>query len=200
MVDSRQMAQWADARVLLEPIMSSDRPMADEAKRLYFESKRKTLMARAESGKNNRTDSEAEKTFVKAVGLQKLGKNKEAESLFQSLSDPAEPTEIGLHVQRAALQQLELLKGDEMVAKLEETLDNIAAAEEGTTEYELQLAEVALKQVVEKYGGAADETPVNEKVKAYATEQLNAIKKQRSELRRGKEPKSDSEDSGSPQR
>jgi len=91
-------------------------------------------MARAESGKNSRTDSEAEKTFVKAVGLQKLGQNKEAESLFQSLSDPAEPTEIGLHVQRAALQQLELLKGDEMVAKLEETLDNIAATEEGTTE------------------------------------------------------------------
>ena len=200
MVDSRQMAQWADARVLLEPIMSSDRPMADQAKRLYFESKRKTLMARAESGKNNRTDSEAEKTFVKAVGLQKLGQNKEAESLFQSLIAPAEPTEIGLHVQRAALQQLELLKGDEMVAKLEATLDNIAATEEGTTEYELQLAEVALKQVVVKYSGAADETPGNEKVKAFATEQLNAIKKQRAELRTGKEPKSDNEDSGSPQR
>ena len=196
MVDSKQMAQWADARVLLEPIMSSDRPMADQAKRLYFESKRKTLMSRAESGKNSRTDSEAEKMFVEAVGLKKLGQFKEAESLFQSLSAPAEPTETGLHVQRAALQQLALLKGDETIAKLEETLDNIAATEEGTTEHELQMAEVALKQVIE-----SDLTTNNrENVKAFVAEQLSVIQKQRAELRREKEPKSDSEDSGSPQR
>jgi len=199
MIDSEQMAQWADARILLEPIMSSDRLMAEEAKQLYFDSKHKTLMVRAESGKNNRTDSEAEKLFVRAVGLQKLGQNKEAEVLFQELI-ASEPTEIDPHVRQAATQQLELLAGEEMIEKLKGTLADIAATEEGITERELKMSEVALKKIVVGYGDAADENISNEKIKAFASEQLDAIKKQRKELRHEREPKSKNESSESPQR
>ena len=200
MVDSEQMAQWTEARVLLEPIMSSDRFTAKEAKRLYFDSKHKTLMVRAETGKNSPTDSEAEKMFVKAVGLKKLGQIKEAESLLQSLIDPAELMEMkpDQYVRRAAMQQLELLEGEKTIAMLKECLSNIAATAEGTTEHELHVVEVALKQVVE-----SNET-VRENVKAFATEQLKVIQKQRAELRREKEsekePTSGREDSGSPPR
>jgi len=60
------------------------------------------------------------------------------------------------------------------------------------------VVEVALKQVVE-----SNET-VRENVKAFATEQLKVIQKQRAELRREKEsekePTSGREDSGSPPR
>jgi len=64
-------------------------------------------MVRAETGKNSPTDSEAEKMFVKAVGLKKLGQIKEAESLLQSLIDPAELMEMkpDQYVRRAAMQQ-----------------------------------------------------------------------------------------------
>ena len=199
MIDSGKMAQWADARILLEPIMSSDRPMAEEAKRLYFDSKHKTLMVRAESGKSSRTDSEAEKLFVEAAGLQKLGKYKEAETLFQDLSDPAEPTEIDLHVQRAALQRLELLKGELVIAKLEQALAKIAATEDGITEYELQMAETALEQAVNEYSGV-DEDSVREKVIAFATQRLKAVRKQRSELHKENEPESDTDNGGISQR
>ena len=194
MVDSRQMAQWADARVLLEPIMSSDRPLADEAKRLYYESKRKTLMARAESGKNSRTDSKAEKTFVKAVGLKKLGQNEEAQGLFHILSYPAEPAEIDQHVQQAAMQQLEILRGEkkaeEAIAVMQKVLNRIAATEEGTTESELDRAEVLIKEMAGSKGGGSDYQKNNtrrQKVIEFATEQLIEIQKQRAELRRGKE-------------
>ena len=206
MVDSRQMAQWADARVLLEPIMSSDRPLADEAKRLYYESKRKTLMARAESGKNSRTDSKAEKTFVKAVGLKKLGQNEEAQGLFHILSYPAEPAEIDQHVQQAAMQQLEILRGEkkaeEAIAVMQKVLNRIAATEEGTTESELDRAEVLIKEMAGSKGGGSDYQKNNtrrQKVIEFATEQLIEIQKQRAELRRGqeseKEPTGGSQDS-----
>ena len=179
--------------------MSSDRPMAEEAKRLYFDSKHKTLMVRAESGKSSRTDSEAEKLFVEAAGLQKLGKYKEAETLFQDLSDPAEPTEIDLHVQRAALQRLELLKGELVIAKLEQALAKIAATEDGITEYELQMAETALEQAVNEYSGV-DEDSVREKVMAFATQRLKAVRKQRSELHKENKPESDTDNGGISQR
>ena len=37
MINSEQLAQWYDARVLLEPIMKSDRTLSDEATGLYFD-------------------------------------------------------------------------------------------------------------------------------------------------------------------
>ena len=102
------------------------------------------------------------------------------------------------YVQRAAMQQLELLEGEKTIAMLKECLSNIAATAEGTTEHELHVVEVALKQVVE-----SNET-VRENVKAFATEQLKVIQKQRAELRREKEsekePTSGRKNSGSPPR
>ena len=202
MIDSGQMAQWADARILLEPIMSSDRPTVEEAQQLYFASKHKTLTVRAETGKNNPTDSEAEKMFVKAVGLKKLGQIKEAKSLFNSLRS-ADPIGNDRHVQRAAMQQLGLLQADEKIAMLEEVLDSIAATEEGTAEFKLDKAEILLKQIFEEGGGGPGSeisTACRDKVRAFATERLKVIQKQRAELRREKEPESNSEDSGSPPR
>ena len=77
---------------------------------------------------------------------------------------------------------------------------DIAATEEGITERELKMSEVALKKIVVGYGDAADENISNEKIKAFASEQLDAIKKQRKELRHEQEPKSKNESSESPQR
>lgn len=191
MIESGQMAQWADARVLLEPIMSSGRPLSEKAKQLYFESKEKTLMVRAESGKNSSTDSDSEKLFVKAVGLQKLDQNEEAKTLFLQLRDASDPAESNRHVKLASRQQLDLLDAKEMIAKLDQALSNIAATEDGTTESELTKAEVALNQVIFEYSRNAG-TPVTDQVKAAATERLKAVQKQLEDFRREKAPESDS--------
>ena len=124
--------------------------------------------------------------------MQKLEKYQEAETLFQSLCYAEEPSENDLHVQRAAMQRLELLKGEVVVAKLEEALVKIAATDEGITEYELEMAETVLKDAVKEYSGS-DDTFVSEKVTAFANERLEAIQKQRSGLSDGNATESDSD-------
>ena len=180
MIASQEMVQWSDARVLLEPIMNSDRPLANEASQLYFESKLKTLLARAESGKSSSTDSESEKTFVEAVGLIKTNQYSEATKLFVQLMTDADAEEAEPHVKQAAQQRYDSLT--EIVpwpSSPEELLEKIAQTEDATTEAELSAAQSALAEVTIKRTG---ETGYEEVVDAAAT-RLKAINKQLAQMR-----------------
>ena len=92
------------------------------------------------------------------------------------------------------MQQLEILRGEkkaeEAIAVMQKVLNRIAATEEGTTESELDRAEVLITEMAGSKGGGSDYQKNNtrrQKVIEFATEQLIEIQKQRAELRRGKE-------------
>lgn len=175
MINSEQLAQWYDARVLLEPIMKSDRTLSDEATGLYFDSKLKTLLARSESGKSSNTDSDSEKTFVKAVGLLKLGQDEDAANLFSKLMVDLDPQGSDQHVQQAAKKRYDLLKSkarwpmdpDELLAKITENKKVIAEAD-------LVALQKALAKVITERTG----DPKYEQVIAAAMVKLEAVKKQ----------------------
>ena len=175
MINSEQLAQWYDARVLLEPIMKSDRTLSDEATGLYFDSKLKTLLARSESGKSSNTDSDSEKTFVKAVGLLKLGQDEDAANLFSKLMVDLDPQGSDQHVQQAAKKRYDLLKSkarwpmapDELLAKITENKKVVAEAD-------LVALQKALAKVITERTG----DPKYEQVIAAAMVKLEAVKKQ----------------------
>jgi len=148
MVTSNQMAQWADARILLEPIMTSDRPLSGEATELYYESKQKTLLARAETGKNSSTDSDSEKLFVEAVGLQKLGQYPKASELLLKLANDPDPAGENRHVKQAAQQLYDSLNSKlQWPSDPEEIIAKIASTENAVTEVELATAQAALVEL-----------------------------------------------------
>ena len=180
MIASPQMVQWSDARVLLEPIMNSDRPLSDEATQLYYESKLKTLLARAESGKSSSIDSEYEKTFVEAVGLQKLGRDDEAAKLFTRLIDDADPAGTDQHVRKAAEQHYALLiENKQWPSSPEALLEKILETRAATTEPELLTTQATLVELTAKRSGESD----YEQVVVAAAVRLREIERQLAELR-----------------
>ena len=180
MIASTQMVQWSDARVLLEPIMGSDRPMSDEATQLYYESKLKTLLARAELGKKGSTDSENEKAFVDAVGLQKSSQNDEAAELLLRLIDNIDPASADRHVKQAAKQRYDSLKGElRWPTTPDELLNRITQSEGATTKAELQTTQAALVELTIKYAG----DPGYEEVVDASAARLRIIKQQLAKLR-----------------
>ena len=180
MIASPEMAQWSDARVLLEPIMNSDRPISDEATQLYYESKLKTLLARSEFGKSSTTDSESEKAFVEAVGLQKLGKNDEAIDLYLQLISDADPSGADQHVKQAAEQRYASLTEEvEWPSEPDEILEKIADSDEAQTEAELLALQKGLVELTIRYTGK----PEFEQVVAASAARLRAIQKQLTKIR-----------------
>ena len=180
MIDSQQMVQWSDARVLLEPIMSSDRPLSDEATQLYYESKLKTLLARSESGKSSSTDSLSEKTFVEAVGLEKLGRDDEASELYLQIMTDLNSEGTDRHVKQAAEQRYASLVGQaRWPSAPDELLEKINQINEMRTESELLKLQTALVELTIKYTGEPD---YKEVVEASAA-RLRAIKEQLAQLR-----------------
>ena len=180
MVTSNQMAQWADARILLEPIMTSDRPLSGEATELYYESKQKTLLARAETGKNSSTDSDSEKLFVEAVGLQKLGQYPKASELLLKLANDPDPAGENRHVKQAAQQLYDSLNSKlQWPSDPEEIIAEIASTENAVTEVELATAQAALVELTIDRTGE----PGYEQVVSVAASRLQTIKKQLAKIR-----------------
>ena len=180
MVASEQMAQWSDARILLEPIMNSDRPMSDEASDLYYESKLKTLLARAELGKNSSTDSDSEKAFVQAVGLQKLGQDDEATKLFMRLLNDVDAADSDRHVRQAAKQHYASLIGKtQWPSSPDEILRRITLTEQAKTEDELLTVQAALIELTIQRTGE----PSYEQVVSASADRLVEIKKQLAQIR-----------------
>ena len=181
MIASEQMAKWADARVLLEPIITSDRPLSENATELYYESKLKTLLARSESGKSSSTDSDNEKMFIEAVGLEKLGQHQKAIELFLLLAADPDPTGKNRHVKQAAQERHDLL-----VSKLqwptgpEEIIAKIAETEKAITEAELSTAQAMLQKLTVDRTGE----PGYEQVVSAAANRLQTIKKQLAKIRK----------------
>ena len=180
MIASPQMVQWSDARVLLEPIMNSDRPLSDEAAQLYYESKLKTLLARAELGKSGGTDSENEKSYVAAVGFEKLGQDVEATELFTQLINDIDPAGIDRHVKRAAEQRYaSLIEEVEWPSSPKELLEKIAQTEEAETEAELMTAQAALAEINIKRAG----DPGFEQVVDASADRIREIESQLARIR-----------------
>ena len=179
LIASPQMVQWSDARVLLEPIMNSGRPLSDEATQLYYDSKLKTLLARAEIGKSSGTDSESEKSFVAAVDLEKTGQNSEAAKCLMRLVDSTDPEGIDRHVRQAAEQRYaSLTEAMRSQASAEELLDIIAQTENAKTEAELLTAQATL---VELTDNRTDE-PGYAQVADVLADRLSVVKKQLAQI------------------
>ena len=196
MIASQQMVQWSDARILLEPIMTSDRPLSQEATRLYYDSKLKTLLARSESGKSSSTDSELEKAFVEAVGLEKLGQDDDAAKLLERLIDDAEPAGEDRHVRQAAEQRYaSLTEKIQWPSETEELLEKIAQTEDAKTEAELENAQKALAQLIiqrtgeDGYGQVVDAAAARIRMLEKALAEIRAARTTNQES--GQQPTSD---------
>lgn len=98
LVQSDDPDQWSRARILLEPLRNQDSAWAEKADQLYYQSRRKSLVARAESGKINRLDSQEFQQFSKAVRLQQEGENEDAADLFASLMASVDPQGQQRHI------------------------------------------------------------------------------------------------------
>ena len=180
MIASEQMVQWSDARILIEPIMNSDRSLADEATQLYYDSKLKTLLARSESGKSSGTDSESEKSFVAAVDFVKLGRNSEAAKLLMQLIDNTDPAGSDRHVKQAAEQRLTLLtEKARPPSSPEELLEKIAQTEQAETEAELLTAQTTLIEL----NNNLTEEPGYEQVINASADRLGVIQSQLAQIR-----------------
>ena len=156
LIASPEMTQWSDARVLLEPIMNSDRPLSDEATQLYYDSKLKTLLARSEFGKSSSTDSKNEKVFIEAVGLEKLGQNEVASSLYLQLMSDTDSEGTDRHVKEAAEQRYgSLTENVEWPSAPDELLEKIAQTKDARTESELLAVQSKLVDLAIEYSGEA---------------------------------------------
>lgn len=109
MIESDDADQWSSARDLLNGIMEGDGPIADEAEELYYQSRQKSLVARAESGKVSRVDSEYSQQFSKAFRLQIDGRDEDAADIYAWLVAQTSPDGDYRHIYRESQSRYEQL-------------------------------------------------------------------------------------------
>ena len=180
LIESDLSANWSEARDILEPIMNSDSELSEIATESYFESRRKTLVFRAEKGKNTRVDSENEQKFAKAVALQMTGDDEDAADLFAELIKTVDPQGDERHVHAEASERYKSIS-KQFVWPTEpiELLEKIVETKEAKTESQLVEAQAMLGELTIKFAGEQKYKNVVE----VAAERLREIKRALVELR-----------------
>ena len=91
LMESDESSDWRTARDHLKKIMESDGPLCADAEKLYFESKRRTLIAQAERGRIHSLQSPHTQRFIKACKLWEEGKPDLACEEFKVLVETVDP-------------------------------------------------------------------------------------------------------------
>lgn len=182
LIDSDSVVDWSEARAILEPIIRSESELAGEAEDAYFESRRKTLVYRAEKGKNTRIDSENEQKFAKAVALQLTGDNQDAANLFAELVKTVDPQGDERHIHFESKERYqETSKQVAWPTDPIELLEKIVETKNAKSESELMEAQEMLGELTIKFAGESKYKNVVE----VATEHLRQIKVALAKLREG---------------
>ena len=180
LIESDSVVDWSEARSILEPIIRSESELADEAEQAYFESRRKTLVYRAEKGKSTRIDSDNEQKFAKAVALQLTGDNQDAVNFFSELIKLVDPEGDERHIYFESQDRYQQLS-KELVWPTEpiDLLDKIMETKTAKSESELIKAQAMLGELTIKFAGESKYKNVVE----VAAERLQQIKLALVELR-----------------
>ncbi len=174
MIDSFDSEKWSEARFELQPIMERGGKYAEQAEKLYYISRRKSLVRNAESGLSNRLQNENVQMFGKAVRFQQEGEDAEARGVFSQLVASVDPDGSDRHVFIEAKARLAALAvREELPTDVSELSDLVAKARDASSSGQLLAAHDLLARIAYKFTGVEG----YEIVVAAASEQLIAIKK-----------------------
>lgn len=156
LMDSSDSDHWFEARTPLKTIMDRGPtdPFYDQARDLYFESRRRTMVAWAENGRPLWTQSQNTQKIGEAIRLQKDGDLEEAKRRFKELTDTVDPNGDERHVYLEAQARFEQL---EEATRLPDTPDRLLAVikqlEQASSRDELMEARRRLGDILFKFGG-----------------------------------------------
>jgi hypothetical protein len=155
LIESDQSSQWIAAREQLASLMTDDgSPVSNEATELYFLSRRKTLIARAEAGKSSRLDTENFQKFSKAVNLQQTGQDEDAADIFSQLTKTIAPDGDDRHIYEEAKSRYQALASKfEWPTKPLDLLAKVVETRAAKSERELMQAQAMLGEMSIKFAG-----------------------------------------------
>jgi hypothetical protein len=154
MIQSNDADLWGEARYKLQPIMDGGGKYATEAEKLYYQSRRQSMVLNAENGLSNRLQNENVQMFGKAVRLQQDGKDR--------------------HVYAESKARLEKMsQKEDLPIDVSELSDMIAIARDSSTPGQMLAAHDLLARIAYEYAGEEG----YEVIVAVATEQLLILKR-----------------------
>lgn len=173
MIESNDADFWGEARYKLQPIMDGGGKYAAEAEKLYYTSRRQSLVLHAENGLSNRLQNENVQLFGKAVRLQQDGKDAEAREIYAQLVASVDPDGKDRHVYEESKARLESMnQWEDLPTDISELSDMIAIARDASSPSQMLAAHDLLARIAYEFVG--DEG--YEDIVAIATEQLHIIK------------------------
>lgn len=180
LIESDQAVDWSDARAILGPIMKSGTALSVEAEAAYFESRRKTMVYRAEKGKSTRVDSEREQKFAKAVAYELTGDDEAAAGLFAELIRLVDPEGDERHVYEESKDRYKTIS-NQFVWPTEplDLLEKIVETKRAISESQLIAAQAMLGELTIKFAGKEQYQNVVE----VAADRLRQVKRDLLDLR-----------------
>lgn len=180
LVQSEDPDDWSEARSLLEGVMSGDDELATKATSLYFQARRKSLVAKAQSGKVSRVDNEHLQQFVKAYRLEEQGMDEDAADIYAQLIADVPSDGDHRHVYLESKVRYDKLSVKfEWPSKPIDLLKLIAKCENVSTEPELIEAQNKLGNLLIRFAGE----PTYEGVIEAAEKARKQVKERLLELR-----------------
>jgi serine/threonine protein kinase len=174
MIQSNDADLWGEARYKLQPIMDGGGKYATEAEKLYYQSRRQSMVLNAENGLSNRLQNENVQMFGKAVRLQQDGKDAEASEVFSELVASVDPDGKDRHVYAESKARLEKMsQKEDLPIDVSELSDMIAIARDSSTPGQMLAAHDLLARIAYEYAGEEG----YEAIVAVATEQLLILKR-----------------------
>ena len=173
MVESEDPVQWAEAEILLKPLMDGDSDVRQISERLFFEARRRSLVRNAERGLVTRLQTENVLDFGRAVQLQLDESDESAKRIFTKLVASIDPDGRERHVYAESVMRLGQLSSKRTLpTDINELSEMIAVAKEVSTPYQMATAHDLLSEIVFTYAGQSD----YRQLVVIATEQLKLLK------------------------
>ena len=147
---SEEPADWINARDDLKEVMArgKDSPFFNEAEKLYFESRRRSLVLQAERGKKIALQSFASQNFLDAVQFQISGKAEQAIEAFQKLVDQVDENGSERHIHWEAASRLSILLSENKINRQEKLVSIIDSQRTAQSTEQLEDAIEKLNQLV----------------------------------------------------
>ncbi|MDA7858179.1 serine/threonine protein kinase [bacterium] len=173
MVESGDPVRWAEAEILLKPLMDGDSEVKQTSEELFYEARRKSLVRNAERGLVTRLQTENVLDFGRAVQLQLDESDESAKRIFTKLAASVDPDGRERHVYQESVVRLgELTSKRVLPTDINELSEMIAIAKDVTTPDQMATAHDLLSEIVFTYSGQRD----YRQLVVIATEQLKLLK------------------------
>ncbi|MEL7497130.1 MAG: serine/threonine-protein kinase [Planctomycetota bacterium] len=182
LIESEDASDWSRARAKLEPVMASEGELSEEATELYYKSRQKSLIARAQMGDVTRLDNEDVQQFIKAYRLEDQGQDEDAADIYSKLVAQIDPSGEQRHIFYEAKVRYDKLSDKfEWPSDPDALMELVNQCENAATESELVLAQTKLGNLTIRFSGE----PKYRAVIAAAQNALKNVKRRLVELRTG---------------